>query len=295
MLPIACVSVSSALGGSEWVLYDFATRAPRHGIAPVVLLPKDGPLGEALDAAGVAVRIAPASASFLELSQRALSADGLTRFAGGVWEWSRAVGAELDHLAAPPGQRPVLLYSNGFKAHLACALLRRYRHAWHLHEFPPERVGPLWRLLASSVPHITIANSAAVARAWRIFGSAAPTVVLNGVDTDRFKPGPRTGWIHDLLALPRDARLVGMPAVFARWPLGHLVRYYARKPVVGSGFGTECGENSLSDWAAFVFANDMEEAERILYRRRIGFVIFGDPSEVVQFDFGRGSGSWCRV
>ncbi len=223
MLSIACISVSSALGGSEWVLHDFATRAQRHGVEPVVLLPKEGPLGDALRAAGVAVRIAAAEPEFLELSQRAaLTAGGLAAFAGGAWRWSAAIGAELDRLAAQPGGRPALLYSNGFKAHLACALLRRYRHVWHLHEFPPERIGLVWRLLAGALPDATIANSAAVAQAWHLGGFDAPSVILNGVDVERFRPAPRTGWIHDLLALPRDARLIGMPAVFARWK-GHLL------------------------------------------------------------------------
>ena len=221
LLPIACISVASALGGSEWVLHDFATRAQHHGIDPVVFLPKEGPLGEALRDAGVAVRIAAAEPEFLELSQRAaVTPGGLARFARGARRWSRAIAADLDR--APPGARPALLYSNGFKAHLACALLRRYRHVWHLHEFPPEPLGPAWRLLAGALPDATIANSVAVARAWRLGGFRAPSVVLNGVDLARFQPAARTWWIHDLLELSHDVRLIGMPAVFARWK-GHLL------------------------------------------------------------------------
>jgi glycosyltransferase involved in cell wall biosynthesis len=80
-----------------------------------------------------------------------------------------------------------------------------------------------------------IANSVAVATAWNTGGTARRldglsgtegkvsnrlTVVPNGVDLDRFKPLERTGWIHQLLGIPRTARLIGMPAVFARWK-GH--------------------------------------------------------------------------
>ena len=43
------------------------------------------------------------------------------------------------------------------------------------------------------------------------------TVVPNGINLDRFKPGERSFWIHDRLGIPHDHRLVGMPAVFARW------------------------------------------------------------------------------
>ncbi len=211
-LPVAFVSVGAALGGSERVLLELAPRLPTHDVAPTVVLPKSGPLGEALLAAGVPVVVAPAPERLLELSQRERplggDAAGLVR---GLMAWGRALRAAL-----PPGIR--VLHSNGFKAHLACALVRGggQRRVWHLHEFPPPRTGPLWRLLARAVPDATLAVSRAVAAAWRIPG-ATPAVILNGVDLERFRPAPRTGWIHQSLALPADARLIGMPAVFARW------------------------------------------------------------------------------
>ncbi|MFI5279447.1 MAG: glycosyltransferase family 4 protein [Gemmatimonadales bacterium] len=221
-LPVACVSVSAALGGSERVLLDFVSRAPAQGVLPVAILPKTGPLVDALKECGAQVRIAPAPADFLELSQRAtLSATGLAQFAWGLARWSREIAQALEHAEAGAPRRAIL-YSNGFKAHLACALVRGRRHVWHLHEFPPDNLGPLWRLLAGALPDATIANSQSVADAWRMTRFPPPAVVLNGVDTRRFAPAPKTGWIHELLDLPKEARLIGMPAVFARWK-GHLL------------------------------------------------------------------------
>jgi glycosyltransferase involved in cell wall biosynthesis len=215
LLPVACVSVSSALGGSERVLLDFASRAKVQGIAPIVVLPKSGPLEGALKECGVSVRIAGAPEDFLEMSQRTtLSVTGLAGFAAGLVRWSRAIAAATDGTS--------ILYSNGFKAHLACALVRGPRHVWHLHEFPPDTLAPAWRLLAGALPDAAIANSGAVADAWRTGRFPAPAVVLNGVDERRFAPAPRTFWLHDLLDIPREARLIGMPAVFARWK-GHLL------------------------------------------------------------------------
>src|SRR5258708_5369218 len=222
LLPIACVSVSSALGGSERVLLDFVRRARGQGIDPLVLLPKEGPLVGALKEIGVEARVAAASPEFLELSQRAtLSASGLAQFAWGVIAWSREIARVLEHAEAATSQRSVL-YSNGFKAHLACALVRGRRHVWHLHEYPPDSLATVWRLLAGALPDATIANSRSVAEAWRMVRFPPPAVVLNGVDTQRFAPAPRTRWIHELLDLPKEARLIGMPAVFARWK-GHLL------------------------------------------------------------------------
>ncbi len=212
-LPVACVSVSAALGGSERVLLEFAARAPAYGVAPTVVLPKEGPLGEELRAAGVPVAVALASERLLSLSQRSGSVAGSAGpLALGLRDWAKAIRAAL-----PPGIR--VLYSNGFKAHLACAAVRGTgaRRVWHLHEFPPTKVGSVWRLLAGALPDATIAVSAAVADAWRLPLVAAPAVVLNGVDLDRFRPAPRTGWLHEAFGLPITARLIGMPAVFARW------------------------------------------------------------------------------
>jgi len=223
LIPVACVSVSSALGGSEWVLRDFAVRARDHGVEPLVILPKEGPLGERLREDGVTLAVAEAPEDFLELSQRELrrSPEMLLRFGRGLWSWSRAIAKELDRADVMPPGRPRVLYTNGFKAHLACALLRGYRRVWHLHEFPPEGLGVLWRGAAAAVPEASIAVSRSVAEAWRAPG-LNPDVVMNGVDEERFKPARRTLWVHELLGLPREARLVGMPAVFARWK-GHLL------------------------------------------------------------------------
>jgi glycosyltransferase involved in cell wall biosynthesis len=56
-----------------------------------------------------------------------------------------------------------------------------------------------------------------VARAWKGLWANEPEVVYDGVDLERFRPAAKTYWIHDLLALPRAAKLIAMPAVFARW------------------------------------------------------------------------------
>ena len=217
---VACVSVSSALGGSEWSLLDFARRAHRHDIDVVVVLPKDGPLGEELRAGGVRRVVADAPADFLEVSQRqSLSATGLVAFGKGLRRWA----ASIDHEATQAlGRRPDVLYSNGFKAHLAAALVRGVRHVWHVREFPPAPLGAAWKLLAATLPDATIVNSRAVGEAWRFVAGPAPVVVHNGVDLDRFRVRDRTFWIHDMLGLPHEARLLGMPAAFAKWK-GHLL------------------------------------------------------------------------
>ena len=221
-LPVACVSVSASLGGAERVLLDFACRAAEHDIAPLVIVPKDGPLVEEARAAGVRVAVAAAPDDFLSLSQRASRGVGdLATFASGLWSWSRTIARAARAFERETGAGRPVLYSNGLKAHLACSLLLGHRRVWHLHEFPPTGFGAVWRVVAGAVPRAVIANSNAVADAWRFPRLPAPVAILNGVDLTRFAPTPRTWWLHDQLGLPRTARLIGMPAVFARWK-GHV-------------------------------------------------------------------------
>jgi glycosyltransferase involved in cell wall biosynthesis len=220
---VACVGTSSALGGPERSLLDFAARATRHGIDPHVILAEDGPLVAALHDVGASVQIVQAPESVLAVMQGIdLSVARLAALATGSWAWSRAMRVELEALGRSGPGRATVLYSNGLKAHLACALVPGYRRVWHLHELPPPGFGPVWRTAAFAVPAAVLVPSAAAADAWGGLLGPQPIVVTNGVDLDRFRPTERTHWIHDQLDLPHDAALIGMPAVFARWK-GHLL------------------------------------------------------------------------
>src|SRR5262245_60726072 len=115
-LAVACISVSSALGGSEWSLLDFARRAAAHDIDALVLLPKEGPFQDELKKAGVRTAIAQAPASLLALSQREmLTIGGLFTLGTGLATWSRAIA---NAARAGFGRPTDVLYSNGFKGHL---------------------------------------------------------------------------------------------------------------------------------------------------------------------------------
>ena len=220
-MKVVAISASAALGGSEWSLLDFARRAQSLDIELGVLLPKSGPLEEELKKAAVPVEIARAPDDLLEMT-RSAGAGKMLAATRGLATWSIAIARTAPKLFPRPADASkrqstdVVWYSNGFKAHLAAALLKG-KHVWHLREFPPARTGLGWKTLASAVPSSTIANSNAVAEAWALMGWKRPAVVYNGVDLERFRPAGRSGWIHDSLGIDRSARLIGMPAVLAKW------------------------------------------------------------------------------
>ncbi len=217
VLRVTAVTASAQLGGTERMLLDFASRAFEHDIALKVLTPLKGPLVQIFKDLGIPTAVVPAPESMLQGSQQVGHLRSLPPALAGLWRWSRDL-ARHEYF-----QDSDVAYSVAFKSHLALALARRHPVVWHLHEFPPVRTGSIWRFLAHRIPDLLIANSEAVGKAWgesltskdRLSGRAR--VVPNGINLDRFKPAERTYWIHDKLGIPHDHRLIGMPAVFARW------------------------------------------------------------------------------
>jgi glycosyltransferase involved in cell wall biosynthesis len=167
---------------------------------------------------GIRAKTVDAPRGMLEGSQQ----PGHLRTAGpalrGLFQWSRTLKRD-DFISTAD-----VIYTVAFKAHLAAAFGRIQPTVWHLHEFLPESTGRVWRFLAHRIPRSVIANSAAVARAWQpsqTRASSRLTTILNGVDLERFTPRAATKWIHEHLDIPPSRRLIGVPAVFARWK-GHL-------------------------------------------------------------------------
>lgn len=205
---VTAVAASAQLGGTERVLLDFAARAFEHDLNLRVLSPRNGPLIAILNEIGVPAEVVPASERMLAGSQRPGHLWSLPGSIAGVIAWARALSRHEFFQDADT------IYTVAFKTHLAAAWLRRHPVVWHLHEYPPATTGAGWRMLSRYLPDAVIANSEATATAW---GKPVTSVVQNGVDLDRFRPRPKSSWIHEKLGIPREHRLIGMPAVFARW------------------------------------------------------------------------------
>jgi glycosyltransferase involved in cell wall biosynthesis len=126
--------------------------------------------------------------------------------------------------------RPDVVHANGIKAQVFSALAtpRRTRLVWHLHDFLASRpnAGRVLRLVARyRRPDVAIAISRAVATdAVRVLPKVPVAVVLNGINTAHFTPGPGDGPLLDRLAgwdpAPAGTTRVGLVATYARWK-GH--------------------------------------------------------------------------
>jgi hypothetical protein len=65
--------------------------------------------------------------------------------------------------------------------------------------------------------------------------------------------------------------------VLASWSRGHDVRYYSGLPVVTTPFGTEGGEGAMEDSARFLLAASQEQAEQVLARRQVRWILLHAP------------------
>jgi glycosyltransferase involved in cell wall biosynthesis len=122
---------------------------------------------------------------------------------------------------------PRLVHSNGLKYHLLAGFVtpRRVPVAWHIHDFLTTRpiLGRAFSILPR--PTIAVAISDAVAVDTRKAMPGVETVTVhNGIDLERFAPGPGDGALLDRLAgfgpAPPGTVRVGLVATYARWK-GH--------------------------------------------------------------------------
>jgi glycosyltransferase involved in cell wall biosynthesis len=227
---VALLSVSADFGGSETSLLEIVRGlAATPGIEPVLILPREGPLGERARAAGARTRVLPmpdALIAFGEWSMRSAGEIGrrtavLARALAATRTYTRAVAALLAEI------EPDVVHTNGFKMHvLAARAAAGVPIVWHVHEYVSPR--PMSRLLlrhhVRRASAIVVNSQSVAADVSAALGAAAPvTTIPNAVDLSEFSP---TGAVADLDALaglapaPPGTCRVGLLATFARWK-GH--------------------------------------------------------------------------
>lgn len=197
--------------------------------------------------------------------------------------WALVSGYGLAHLAAAagvaalarrwrgrPDERPRLLLLAVSLAVLVPAALARKRMG--IYAAVPLAVA------ADAGIRWAAARLAGGARLRAVAAAALACAVVAPVVPEHLAPAPQLGRAEEaVLRAAADAPVApGAEAVMAPWSLGHLVQFFADRPVVASPFGTEGGATALPDAAAFWFATDQATAEEVLSRRRAGLVLLAD-------------------
>src|SRR5438552_2987811 len=136
---ILFISAVGTIGGAERVLLDLI--ASIHGHDMHALLMEDGPLANALRAAGATVHVQPAAASIISLGDSAAISGSKAGLIGrgilaapAVWNYLRRLRRALRRIT------PDVIHSNGLKSHLLLGLARvRQPTVWHIHDFVGDR------------------------------------------------------------------------------------------------------------------------------------------------------------
>jgi glycosyltransferase involved in cell wall biosynthesis len=207
---VAILSTAAELGGAERSLLTFLKTAQGRMIDAIVLLPREGPLADALTTLTVPWEIVPMPASLLSQSRQGriqAAMLGQLVYQSPIYLW---------HLVKALRRiKPAVLYTNGIKSNLLGALLRpwlRLGVVWHLRDVWG---GKIAGFLADRGTDCVIANSGASAQALQTFMAQPEKVfiIYNAVDLEEFSPG---GPQPDCGPGSRFAPKVGLIAAFAR-------------------------------------------------------------------------------
>jgi glycosyltransferase involved in cell wall biosynthesis len=298
---ILYLNPKAQLGGAERSLLDLMTevRALRPDWELSLIAGEDGPLLGAAREIGIAARAIEYPIGLAQFGDSALanSSGSAMRTAKFVAGLGRAGIAAMSHVpqlrAAISAERPGVVHSNGFKAHIlaAWAAPESVPIIWHVRDYVGNRPA-MSRLLAmhSRRCAVAVTNSRSVADDLR---AACPQIlktvpIYNGIDLETFNPVGASADLDGLAALTTaDSAVVrvGLLATMAQWK-GHeiFLRALAMLPrdlrvrgyVIGGSLYSTRG--SQADIAQL-----RRVADRLSLNGNVGFTGFvNDPAAAIR-------------
>ena len=231
---VVFVECAAAMGGVQFSTLYLAQHLDPALWKPVVVCPEDGDLPDACRRLGIEVHV------FEQPKLRSTS----FRIRNDVrlpdptaWLWDGvAMLVAVRRLARWLAQtNPDLVVTKGLFSHLYGGLAARKLGIpciWHVQDFISERFLGLYRrafnLAASLLPDHIIADGAAIRRQLRAVEDRI-SVILNGVDTNVFRPGIDGMSLRKELGLPDGAIVVGHVGRMTPWKGQHyLLEAFAR-------------------------------------------------------------------
>jgi glycosyltransferase involved in cell wall biosynthesis len=208
--------VSSHLGGAERSLLDFLIYYKKDKTPEdfFVLLPKEqGPLIEKLKEHSITYKVIPFPTLWSQLSRQSLSSK--------VKFFLLGLPAYLFYLIRLHSflkkEAPSAIHSTGIKCHISLCLLNAFlptRIVIHFRDLLGAPSLQKFFLCFKEKKNISwISASAAIAKT---FPKLSMDVVYCGFSETQYFPA-KNKYLHDLLKIPHDHKLIGLVGVFARW------------------------------------------------------------------------------
>jgi glycosyltransferase involved in cell wall biosynthesis len=207
---IVFVQPTSEVGGSDIALYRLAARLDRRRFAPVVVLPREGPLSDKLREARIRVAVHP-MAQLRSTRNPLTHVRYLATFAPSVIGLALLIRRE----------RASLVHSNSLYSLQGAwaARLAGVPHVWHIREIP-DAPAPIRSLLTIMARHLStriVAMTAAVASMFGGRGDDRLVVIPEGIDLTTFTPAHGGERIRHELGIPPEAPVAGFVARLDPW------------------------------------------------------------------------------
>jgi glycosyltransferase involved in cell wall biosynthesis len=232
---VVFVESAAAMGGVQFSTLYLAQRLDRTQWKPVVVCPEDGELPRACRDAGVEANVL----EYTGLRSTSVRIGSTLRVPNpAAWAWNGyALGAATRKLRRFLAEsHPALVVTKGLSAHFFGGLAARKLGipcVWHAQDFISERSFGIYRRAfgraARWLPEQIIVDGASIAE--QLPRSLQPriTVILNGVDTNIFRPELGAAAVRRELGIPDDHLVIGHMARVTPWKGQHyLIEAFAR-------------------------------------------------------------------
>ena len=226
MINVLFVHQSAEMYGSDKVLLSLVEGLDRKRFQPIVLLPCEGPLTDALRAGEIAVHVVP----LIKIGRATLSFSGMVRLPLDIWRSMRAMNMALN------GTSVALVHSNTL-AVLSGAIWAKFRripHVWHVHEMivSPRLVKLMFpfllRLLADKVPCNSNATRQLLLESQPTLSQRSITI-WNGMDRNSQPDMESARLFREQLQISPDEVLVVLMGRINRWKGQKLLVEAARR------------------------------------------------------------------
>lgn len=214
MKTILFLHAGAEMYGADKVMLDLIKRLDKRKYSPIVILPTNGILVDALKNEDVNVEVMP----YPIMRRKYFNPKGLIQYGFGIVKYTNKI-------AKIAKKYNVDLVHTNTAATLEGSFVSRKLHIpqlWSIHEIivSPKIMYTVTSKLIAKYSSITITDSKAVKDhldASGYFQKDAVRVIYNGVDSNRFKPENDCSYLYDEWNIPKTARIIGMMGRVNSW------------------------------------------------------------------------------
>lgn len=214
MINILFLHAGAEMYGADKVMLDLIKRLDKSKYNPLVILPSNGILVEAMQRENIEVMVIP----YPIMRRKYFNPKGIINYTLGMIKYTR----QIIKIAK---EKNINLVHTNTAATLEGSFVSQKLHIpqlWSIHEIivSPKIMYRLTSKLIAKYSTITITDSKAVKDhldASGYFRKDAVKVIYNGVDSNRFNPNNDCSYLYEEWNIPKNAKIIGMMGRVNSW------------------------------------------------------------------------------